>query len=190
MESYKILLPLMHVNSKQTFLKGYLTYEDYCNHCTIYFTELFESQECLEKQLSADEDTTVIGCISKNPLALKAINKICLCNYIDPAVTELIINGKVIIGGKFIFIFYDINKVINSETLDVSCNDLMCIRELVKRQSNIPQTTSYAPKLKAPSILSSSMIIQHLFNYMNLLNWLKDTVRKKEKVSTVIFLLI
>ncbi|XP_045526929.1 phosphatidylinositol N-acetylglucosaminyltransferase subunit Q isoform X1 [Pieris brassicae] len=186
MEYFKVLIPNLPQKGKETLLKGYITQDDKC-HSNIYFTESCELQHNLDEKISVDDDTTIFGYFSNEPSQLinKNIkNKICLYDSVNPRVTELVLNGKVIKDCKFIFICYDINKVVNSETLDISCKELMYVRELVDKKSNQPQNIAeYVPKFKIPNMFSSSMFIQHIFNCINLLNWLINTLRKKEKIS-------
>ncbi|XP_038211729.1 phosphatidylinositol N-acetylglucosaminyltransferase subunit Q [Zerene cesonia] len=180
----KVFLPFSPIKD-EVFFRGYLNKTQ--ENTLIYITEYSNIRADIESKFKISDDT-VIGYCSSEPILNYVDNEpknMILINRCDkPKISELIIDHKKVVDCKVITVIYDINKLLNSETLNISCDELLTLREHLKKDSNVPQTTSkYNPYLYTPSILSSSMFIQHCYNQLNLLLWLKHSIQRGEKIS-------
>ncbi|XP_045497117.1 phosphatidylinositol N-acetylglucosaminyltransferase subunit Q [Colias croceus] len=180
----KIFLPFSPIND-EVFFRGYLIKKQ--GNTLIYITEYSNIQADIENKFKMNGDT-VIGYCSSEPYIPKYVNivpkNIILMQRCDkPKISELIIDGEKMLNRQVIMVVYDKDKFINSEILNISCNELLMLRELLKKDCNVPTTSEYNPVLNAPSIISSSMFIQHCYNQLNLLFWLKHSIQRGEKIS-------
>ncbi|CAG4979821.1 unnamed protein product [Colias eurytheme] len=180
----KIFLPFSPIND-EVFFRGYLITKQ--GNTLIYITEYSNIQADIENKFNVSDDT-VIGYCSSEPyipkyVNIEPINMILMQRCDKPKISELIIDGEKMLNRQVIMVVYDKDKLINSEILNISCDELLMLRELLKKDCNVPTTSEYNPVLNAPSILSSSMFIQHCYNQLNLLFWLKHSIQRGEKIS-------
>ncbi|XP_013199580.2 phosphatidylinositol N-acetylglucosaminyltransferase subunit Q [Amyelois transitella] len=96
---------------------------------------------------------------------------------------RLFINGNEIQGTEnCILMLYDYEKVVNSEYIDQN-SDFYVFQKTIRADYGCAQeVSSYTPYLKIPDWLSSSMFIQHIVNYFNMLYWLVISLRKNKKI--------
>ncbi|XP_050683249.1 phosphatidylinositol N-acetylglucosaminyltransferase subunit Q [Leptidea sinapis] len=187
MSSIKIFMPIFPETINKIYFNGYVnnTKEAYI---VIYITNYSATTTKIFKHIKPNENR-IIGCCmntvhqSQQTILTAWPNQLIIDTSETYKLSQLILNNKKILNSNIIVMQYDIHKVMNTETLDVNCNEFEQLKKYLVYDSNMPQTIEYKPLCTVPSWISSSMYIQHCCNQINLLNWLQNTVKRKGKVS-------
>lgn len=178
----KILLPILPVNRKKVFIKGYVrSLEENC--LTIFITNFSESKDILKiKDLNDDIIHGYYGSISS---ARKFDNFSSIIIDQNGYPHSIIINGlERIQTVNSIIILYDFKKIQNSETIDANNGCFSILQDLIlKCNKGTCDINKHDPVFQSPSLLASTMFGQHIYYYVQLLKWLFYTIKSKEKVS-------
>ncbi|XP_072931974.1 phosphatidylinositol N-acetylglucosaminyltransferase subunit Q [Epargyreus clarus] len=189
MPSIRILLPVFPNDIRDIFFKGYVVTSEDSVLVTIFVTQFSTANEILT---GTDENDTILhGVCSDSPHKKK--NKRCTerhCLILNKEthlnINKLIINGCEIntVESDIIILLYDHDKVMYSETLSASDDYFYKLQSLIQKDCKMPvSSTTYKPALNNPDWLTSSMFLQHICNYLNILSWLLGAFKRKEKIS-------
>uniref|UniRef100_A0A1E1WQB3 Phosphatidylinositol N-acetylglucosaminyltransferase subunit Q n=1 Tax=Pectinophora gossypiella TaxID=13191 RepID=A0A1E1WQB3_PECGO len=184
-QSIRIILPKFNLN-KPTYFKGYVNISEK-KELVIYITEYSINYKDITNEES-DKDNVITGycnacprhrgmdVVHKNTLVLETREGLC--------VKKMTLNGKnVDKRDNCIIMLYDHEKFKCTETISDSMDYFSELQYLLKDESNRLNICSFEPVLRTPYWLSSSMFIQHMLNYVNLVNWLISTVKRDKKVT-------
>ncbi|CAH0723400.1 unnamed protein product, partial [Brenthis ino] len=178
----KILLPILPVNMKKAFIKGYIrSLEENC--LTIFITTFSEDKDILKiKDLNDDIIHGYYGSISSKR-KFDNFSSIIIDQNGYPY--SIIINGlERIQTVNSIIILYDFKKVQNSVTINANNGCFSILQDLIhKGNKGTCDINKHDPVLQSPSLLASTMFGQHIYNYVQLLKWLLYTIKNKEQVS-------
>lgn len=187
-QSIKIFLPIVPENV-QLIYKGYVCNKDQ-REIIIYITEYTTNYSNLAEQKNSAN--TILGYYKNKFCELKIDS-----NFTSYFVLEkdkklqfntLIIDGKHIdVNDNIIVLLYDYNRIKNSEALDDSDEYFSKLQFLMRDDTDRSPNTSYKPFVRCPNWFTSSMFVQHFLNYLNLINWLVNTIRREKKVSIYYF---
>ncbi|CAB3224205.1 unnamed protein product [Arctia plantaginis] len=182
----RILLPLFSGNAKEIFFKGYISVED--NHIiTIYVTKFGETNELLMAK-EKDIEHTLYGYMGHNmhkKLTHKFQNFLVIEQNSTFHIKGLIINGKQFRNtNNCITVLYDYDNIKDSQAICISKNDYLAkLIDLIQDKHE----DFFAKNCKKESYSSpwygSSMLLQHVFNYWRLIEWLISTLKRDKKVS-------
>ncbi|XP_013169238.1 PREDICTED: phosphatidylinositol N-acetylglucosaminyltransferase subunit Q [Papilio xuthus] len=188
MSSLRLILPIKPKSeNSEIYFKGYIqTNKD--NLTTIYVTKCSKSYALFE-ETSIKADNAIYGYYSNDEtrkFKFKPFtNCLIISDQICPQIQYLSIDGRKIKNiDSCIIISYDPHSIKNSETLK-ECNDFIFeLQTLVRNDYREDQNrTDYEATLQNPSWLVSSMFIQHVFNYLNMIIWLIISIRRNRKIS-------
>lgn len=182
-----IILPIFPFDSKNVYFKGYVASSE--RKLTLCITKFGNNIESLKKYNDRSKNTIYGFCgetVKKLNEVTNYVNWLSLHRKQGLNVNQLIIDDKMIHSiDDCIIILYDHEKILNSEAIG-ECGDFIELKDMVQRDYGIsPDVTKYDPILKIPCWLSSSMFIQHILNYMNVLYWLMVSIKRDKKVSTI-----
>ncbi|CAH2106392.1 unnamed protein product [Euphydryas editha] len=183
-ELIRILLPDLPLNNEDVFYKGYIKATNK-NCITIFITSYATNPKIITTKYVSKNvingqrtDNLSENKYKKNESYL-IINK-----SEQPEIKSLFINGKNKTNTDCIIMLYDYNKVCNSETISDSEDYFSTLQTLIHRDlGDFSSKIPYEPTFKNTNWLTSSMFVQHVYNYIYLLRWLLSTIRKKRRVS-------
>ncbi|XP_045535710.1 phosphatidylinositol N-acetylglucosaminyltransferase subunit Q [Papilio machaon] len=188
MSSLRLILPIKPKSSNtEIYFKGYIQTNKE-NLTTIYVTKYSKTCALFEETVTK-ADNVIYGYYSNyetHKFKFKSFsNYLIMSDQICPRIQYLSIDGKKINDiDSCIIIFYEHHAIKNSETL-CECNDFIFeLQTLVRNDCREDQNrTDYEATFQNPSWLVSSMFIQHIFNYLNMIIWLIKSVRRNRKIS-------
>lgn len=188
MSSLRLILPVEPKSENtEIYFKGYIKSNN-DNLTTIYITKYSKSTALFEETVTKT-DSIIYGYYSnfeKHKFKFKSFTNCLIINdQVCPQIQYLSIGGKKINDvDNCIIIYYDHHAIKNSETLSESNDYIFELQTLVRNDYREERNrTDYEATFKNPSWLASSMFIQHVFNYLNMIIWLITSIRRNRKVS-------
>lgn len=184
----KILIPSGPCISKDKYIAGSITYT--CNTTTIYLTKICTESDVLSQKYADTAHTIYAYCgenMPKNKF-LKFPNNI-IINENRTLLKQLILDGKSRTRNNIIIMQYDYTKIRDSETItETTDSSILQLQSIILEENGMSRKRRpYKPSLEIPYWLASSMFLQHICNYLNLVKWLIDTVRRDKKVRNNFF---
>nr|XP_026488206.1 phosphatidylinositol N-acetylglucosaminyltransferase subunit Q [Vanessa tameamea] len=182
-ELIRILLPVLPNDNKDFFYKGYIDNSDH-NCVTIFITAYANSPKIFKTKPL--KENIIYGCSSDNVFDKKhmKIENWLITNRNEyPQINSLIINGKPKTDADCILMLYDYNKVRNSETISNSDDYFSTLQGLIHKDAGNHCNKVCESSFKNNNWFTSSMLVQHVYNYIYLLKWLWKSVRNKKRVS-------
>ncbi|KAJ8728155.1 hypothetical protein PYW08_016540 [Mythimna loreyi] len=183
--SLRILLPILPINSKEVFFKGYVTVlEDNC--CTIYITKYTTNNEVWSEKQQENEIYGYCG----NYLSKKVFRRFTNFLIIEQnslKINKLLINGnQACTTSNCILMLYDYNSIKDSQAITVTKNNYFTkLVSLIQEEHGELIEKDVKENIKTNQWLASSMFLQHVYNYWNLINWLISTIKRDKRVKTV-----
>lgn len=186
--SFRFLIPFgQTIPEIEYYFRGYIKpSEGFVT--TVYITKYSKSIKLLE-EIDQNKYDVIFGCNSKNQWDKSNFNNFnncfLICNKIYPEIQYLKVNGKrVVINNNSIIISYNYIAMKNSETLSEDNDYISELQSILQKDYREEHSrTNYKATFTNPSWLISSMFIQHVFNYLNILLWLFSSIRRNKKVS-------
>lgn len=191
----RIFIPTDTQIMKEIYLRGVFQKLLTDNVITIFFTAYSSDI----KQILCDEDVNkyIFGFCNKKQTKLDNtikhfFNYLEFENELPRGIKTLIINKKCIdvsINNNTVIMYYDYNAMKLSEKLSVSSSheDVFSrLHEIIQKEQETKRPNhirNYAANIQKPSLLSSTMFGQHLWNYISLILWLSSNSQFKRKVS-------
>ncbi|XP_028171795.1 phosphatidylinositol N-acetylglucosaminyltransferase subunit Q [Ostrinia furnacalis] len=191
LSSVQILLPSISNTSDVIYYKGYVNFKS-DTKVTIYFIKFSENSKTLLEDSDKDMKNIIYGCYSEDGIHSSTFNKSRNYNKLiisnqsgELYIKKLFINGNAIDAkDKCLIVFYDLNTIRESEVEWEYSDELSKLQQLVLSENRQPESQPYdATKLSCPIWFSSSMFIQHVINYFNVMKWLLITIKRDKKVS-------
>ncbi|CAG9786158.1 unnamed protein product [Diatraea saccharalis] len=182
----RILLPRLVQPCEEFFFGGYVYYSDL--EIIIYFTN-FSTEKTQFERKRCEIDNVVYGCYDKrrhylNKKVLKRYNNIVIIDHnIEPKIKDVYLNGKQVDLADCIVILYDYEKIVNSEVKWEFDDMFSKLQSLIQNQDDQSNIMCSEPLIMCPSWLASSMFIQHIINYINIIHWAVMSVKRNRKIS-------
>lgn len=187
--SVQIMLPIVPKSYRRIYYKGYVANSG-TNIVTIYITRFSKSKFIMDQ--NEDEKDVIYGCCGDfqqsifNKKIMKKLNHLLILKDVNkPQIDKLVINGRIVDGkDRSIIVFYDYDRISESEVEWEYSDNLPKLQQLIQNEtSKSPRKTTDETVLFCPSWLTSSMFIQHVINYLNMVKWLVNTSKQNKKVS-------
>ncbi|XP_050345972.1 phosphatidylinositol N-acetylglucosaminyltransferase subunit Q [Nymphalis io] len=182
-ELVRILLPVLPNGDKDIFYKGYFENSD--QNCITIFITIYAHSPKIFKSNQIKENV-IFGYSSDNVFEnkhMKTKNQLITDRKEYPQIKSLIIKGKPKTDADYIIMLYDYNKVRNSETISNSDDYFLTLQGLIHKDAGDRCNIFCEPSYMNNNWFTSSMFVQHAYNYIYLLKWLLNSVRNKGKVS-------
>lgn len=187
MYSVRILIPCLPLE-KEIFFRGYVFV---CgqNELIIYIINYFtKSDKLFDLRISSKE--LIYGYCGTN-LPLKKFRQ--TDNYLLITQNELnipqlkkliILKNQINVTNNCIFVLYDLNTVKESQIKSNKNDYFAQLRRYIHKDSGKQnEQFVYNPLFQNNSWSSSSMFLQYMLNYINLLVWLLTTLKSETRVS-------
>lgn len=181
MSLVRIFIPTFRDNASEIYFKGF-SGDSSDSSLTIYLTKFGSEAEIgTEKRLR--KSNVIYGyCGESLPKEYSRSASSILLNKQRTQLRQLVINGQYKSTENTIIMYYDYDKIRDSQTITES-SDISKLQELIHKQNGLSQNKmSYNPSMTIPYWISSSMFLQHICNYLNLVKWLMGTTKKDSKV--------
>lgn len=178
----RIFIPVFRDKNNEIYFKGYISgFSE--SPITIYLTKFGSKTEIVKEKLPKKSNAIYGYCGDGVPKEFNRSPSSILFNKERTQLKKLVIDGQLKSTSNTIIMYYDYDKVRDSQTITESA-DISKLQELIHKQNGLSQNKmSNVQSIKILYWLSSSMFLQHICNYLNLVKWLMGIV-KNSKVST------
>lgn len=178
----RVFIPVFPGNCNEIYFKGF-TSDTSDSSFTIYLTKFGSKAEIVTEKLHKKSRSIYGYCGDGIPKDFSRFSGIILLNKERSQVTKLVIDGQLKSTNNSIIMYYEYDKIRDSQTITESA-DILMLQDLIHKQNGVSHNTiNYVPSIKIPYWISSSMFLQHICNYWNLMKWFMGTVKKDNKVS-------
>lgn len=185
-KSIKIFIPLYARNPEEVYFVGHLV-SSY-NTTTIYLTKSCTGCE-LPHNISVKYLSVYAYCGENfiNEKFLNIQNNI-IINKDRTILKQLTLNGQPQTTSDIIILQYDYTKMRDSQTItDTADASILHLQKTILEENGLSQKfKKHSQFFKIPYWLACSMFLQHICNYLNLVKWLMDSVRRDKKVKYIV----
>lgn len=179
----RIFVPLFQGDCNEIYFKG-CTSGSSDSTFTIYLTKSVSKAEIVTEKLPRKSSAIYGYCGDGVPKEFSRSSRMIFLNKERNQLRKLVIDGQLKSTNNSIIMYYEYDKIRDSQTITESA-DISTLQDLIHKENGIAQNKgSCVPSIKIPYWISSSMFLQHICNYFNLMKWLTDSVKKDNKVSS------
>lgn len=180
------MLPVFSIN-ETNFFKGYF-YETKNGKVVIYITKYSKNESLIDEGIYENKNRIYGRCGQfTEPRSNSHKNYLELHPDSNKLLKMLTLNGAKIRTHDCVILLYDYDQVKESQIISSSLDSedyFATLQSLILKDCNdlAEKNKNCAPSLAYNGWLASSMFVQHTLNYINLLNWLKNSIKSDKKV--------
>ncbi|KOB74530.1 Phosphatidylinositol N-acetylglucosaminyltransferase subunit Q, partial [Operophtera brumata] len=157
----RIFIPAFRDNVSEIYFKGF-TGGSSGSSLTIYLTEFSSKAEIVTEKCHRKSNAIYGYCGDGVPREYSKSTSRILLNKERTQLRQLVINGQYKPINNTIIMYYDYDKIRDSQTITDS-SDISKLQDFIHKENGLSQNKmSYVPSITIPYWISSSMFLQHI----------------------------